>query len=71
MLARRGRSTSTLLDGPDFLTLVIHDLRTPLNVIGLSLRMIALCFPKGDPQTEEDLRFVNETSIRLNICSQF
>jgi len=43
-----------------FFSLVIHDLRTPLNVIGLSLRMIGQAVPKGDPDLDEDLRFVDE-----------
>ena len=43
-----------------FFALVVHDLRTPLNVIGLSLRMISQAVPTGDPDLEEDLRFVEE-----------
>jgi len=43
-----------------FFALVIHDLRTPLNVIGLSLRMISQAVPKGDADLEEDIRFVDE-----------
>lgn len=43
-----------------FMALLVHDLRTPLNVIGLSLRMIDQSIPKGDPDLEEDLRFVEE-----------
>jgi signal transduction histidine kinase len=43
-----------------FIALLVHDLRTPLNVIGLSLRMIDQSIPKGDPDLEEDLRFVEE-----------
>jgi signal transduction histidine kinase len=39
---------------------IVHDLRTPLNVIGLSLRMIEQAVPRNDPELEEDLRFVNE-----------
>jgi len=43
-----------------FIALMVHDLRTPLNVIGLSLRMIDQAIPRGDPDLEEDLRFVEE-----------
>jgi signal transduction histidine kinase len=43
-----------------FLALVIHDLRTPLNVISLSMRMIDQAVPKGDPELDEDLRHVEE-----------
>jgi signal transduction histidine kinase len=43
-----------------FVALLVHDLRTPLNVIGLSLRMIGQAIPKGSPDLDEDLRFVEE-----------
>jgi len=43
-----------------FSALVVHDLRTPLNVIGLSLRMIEQVLPRDDPEVEEDLRFIDE-----------
>lgn len=48
-----------------FLALVVHDLRTPLNVIGLSLRMIDHALPKGDPDIEEDLRFIEDNFKQL------
>jgi signal transduction histidine kinase len=43
-----------------FSSLVVHDLRTPLNVIGLSIRMIEHALPREDPEIEEDLRFIEE-----------
>jgi len=43
-----------------FLALVVHDLRTPLNVVGLSLRMIDQAIPRNDPDLLEDLKFVEE-----------
>jgi len=43
-----------------FLSLVVHDLRTPLNVVGLSLRMIDQAIPRNDPDLLEDLKFVEE-----------
>lgn len=43
-----------------FFPLIVHDLRTPLNVIGLSLRMIDQALPRGNSELEEDLRFVEE-----------
>lgn len=48
-----------------FLAVVIHDLRNPLNVIGLSLRMIDQTLPKGDPEIEEDFRFINENLAQI------
>jgi len=44
----------------EFSSLVVHDMRTPLNVIGLSLRMIEQALPRDDPEVEEDLRFIDE-----------
>jgi signal transduction histidine kinase len=43
-----------------FASLLVHDLRTPLNVIGLSLRMIEQVLPHDDPDVAEDLRFIDE-----------
>lgn len=61
LLAGRAAAGSSAppADG-QFFALVVHDLRTPLNVIGLSLRMISQAVPKGDADLEEDLRFVEE-----------
>jgi len=56
----RGKSASELPADSQFFALVVHDLRTPLNVIGLSLRMIGQSIPKGDPELEGDLRAVEE-----------
>src|SRR5262249_24466431 len=43
-----------------FTSLLVHDLRTPLNVIGLSLRLIEQALPTDDPDVAEDLRFIDE-----------
>lgn len=51
---------TSLLAFPQAMALIVHDLRTPLNVIVLSLRMIGQAMPKGDVELEEDLRFVQE-----------
>lgn len=48
-----------------FLSLVVHDLRTPLNVIGLSLSMIEQSIPGDDPSLEEDLRIVRENTYQI------
>ena len=53
-----GRPTNPI--DPRFLALAVHDLRTPLNVVGLSLRMIDQAVPRNDPELLEDLRFVEE-----------
>lgn len=55
-----GKSGPALPSDSQFFALVVHDLRTPLNVIGLSLRMISQALPKGDPDLDEDMRFVDE-----------
>jgi signal transduction histidine kinase len=67
LLRRQARKTepgpmaSALLTDARFFPLLIHDLRTPLNVVGLSLRMIDQALPRGNPELEEDLRFVEES----------
>lgn len=48
-----------------FTALVVHDLRTPLNVIGLSFRMIEQVLPRDDPDVAEDLRFIDENFRQL------
>ncbi|GAC1466440.1 MAG: hypothetical protein NVSMB9_07000 [Isosphaeraceae bacterium] len=55
-----GNAGSQFSMDSDFFALVVHDLRTPLNVIGLSLRMISQALPPNDPNLEEDLRFLEE-----------
>jgi len=66
-LLRRRAATSATTPRPAsspidnaFSSLVVHDLRTPLNVIGLSLRMIEQALPRDDPEVVEDLRFIDE-----------
>jgi len=58
--AADARSSKAIPIDARFFPLVVHDLRTPLNVIGLSLRMIEQAVPKGNADLEEDLRFVEE-----------
>ena len=60
LAGRAGAGSSAPPADGQFFALVVHDLRTPLNVIGLSLRMISQAVPKGDADLEEDLRFVEE-----------
>jgi signal transduction histidine kinase len=48
-----------------FSSLVVHDLRSPLNVIGLSLRMIEQVLPLDDPDVAEDMRFIDENFRQL------
>jgi signal transduction histidine kinase len=48
-----------------FSSLVVHDLRSPLNVIGLSLRMIEQVLPMDDPDVAEDMRFIDENFRQL------
>jgi signal transduction histidine kinase len=48
-----------------FLSLVIHDLRTPLNVIGLTVRLINQAIPKGDPELQEDLSVLQENVAQI------
>lgn len=50
---------------PHFLALVVHDLRTPLNVIGLTIRAIRQTNPNPDPEFEEDLTFLHENARQM------
>jgi signal transduction histidine kinase len=59
------RSSKVPLDARS-LPLIVHDLRSPLNVIGLSLRMIEQSVPKGNPDLEEDLRYIEENFKQID-----
>jgi signal transduction histidine kinase len=50
---------------PRFLSMVIHDLRTPLNVICLTLRLIEKAAPKDNPDLNEDFDVVQENVTQL------
>lgn len=50
---------------PRFLALVVHDLRTPLNVIGLTIRAIAQSNPTPNPEFDEDLTFLQENAKQI------
>ena len=50
---------------PRFLALVVHDLRTPLNVINLTIRAISQSAPSSSPDFEEDLTFLQENSKQI------
>jgi signal transduction histidine kinase len=43
-----------------FSSLVVHDMRSPLNVIGLSIRLIEQVIPREGLEIGEDLRFIEE-----------
>jgi signal transduction histidine kinase len=43
-----------------FLALIVHDLRNPLNVIGLTARMIEEVSPKENPELIEDFGILRE-----------
>jgi len=45
---------------PRFLSLVVHDLRTPLNVIGLSLHILDRSVSPDQSEIVEDLRAIRE-----------
>ena len=63
LLRREGTSKTGRTQPPtgiETFPVIVHDMRTPLNVIGLSLRMIEQGMPRNDPDLQEDLRFVEE-----------
>ena len=48
-----------------FLSLIVHDLRNPLNAIDLSLQVIDQEVPPGHPDLEDDLRMVRENTAQI------
>ena len=50
---------------PRFLALVVHDLRTPLNVIGLTIRAIGQSVPVRSAELDEDLTFLHENARQI------
>lgn len=56
---------------PKALSLVIHDLRNPLNVIGLSLRMIEEELPAGHDDLAEDVLILRENVGQLDRMLRF
>lgn len=48
-----------------FLSLVVHDLRNPLNAIDLSLQVIDQEVPEGHAELEEDLKMVRENVAQI------
>jgi signal transduction histidine kinase len=48
-----------------FLAVVIHDLRTPLNVIGLTIAAISRSVPGRNPALEEDMTFLQDNSKQI------
>jgi signal transduction histidine kinase len=56
----RGNGTAHMMKGAHLLPLIVHDLRTPLNVISLSLKMIATTMRGDDAELEEDLGYAEE-----------
>ncbi|HEX8199496.1 MAG TPA: HAMP domain-containing sensor histidine kinase, partial [Isosphaeraceae bacterium] len=50
---------------PRFLSLVVHDLRTPLNVIGLSLHIIERTVSPDQSDVVEDLRAIRDNIVQM------
>ncbi len=51
---------------PRLMALIVHDLRNPLNVIGLSLRMIDEELPEGHKDLREDVEILRENFYQLD-----
>ncbi len=69
ILGRRGQPGGAMGRLPSldsrFLALIVHDLRTPLNVIGLTIRAITQTMPDRSPEFDEDLLFLRENSAQI------
>ena len=64
-LIDRSAEPQTPAIDPRFLALVVHDLRTPLNVFNLTIRAIGQSVPTPSPDFEEDLTFLQENSKQM------
>ncbi|MFO0952569.1 MAG: HAMP domain-containing sensor histidine kinase [Isosphaeraceae bacterium] len=53
------------IPGADFLSMLVHDLRSPLNVIWLSMQMLPPSIADADPELENDLRMMRENFEHL------
>ncbi|WP_435019603.1 ATP-binding protein [Tundrisphaera sp. TA3] len=58
------KARSAAID-PRFLALTVHDLRTPLNVIGLTIRAIHQSMPTKSVELEEDLTFLQDNARQI------
>ena len=64
LIGRSAEPQTPAID-PRFLALVVHDLRTPLNVFNLTIRAIGQSVPSPSPDFEEDLTFLQENSKQM------
>ena len=69
-LLRQAGSPRSVEDGgvpvdPHLLSVMIHDLRTPLNVIMLTIRAIAQTVPQRSAELDEDLTFLKENAWQI------
>src|SRR5687768_4007736 len=62
--SKKGVPMGTLFD-PHFLWLTVHDLRNPLNVIKLTLRMVQDTLPRESEVIVDDLRMIHNHVIQL------
>jgi signal transduction histidine kinase len=60
----KAKDRSAAID-PRFLALTVHDLRTPLNVIGLTIRAIHQSVPTKSVELEEDLTFLQDNARQI------
>ena len=65
LLGRPGGTSDLPALDARFLALVVHDLRTPLNVIGLTIRAISQTSPDLGAEFEEDLTFLQENARQI------
>ena len=62
---QKQRSSQLPTIDPRFLALAIHDLRTPLNVIGLTIRAISQTVPQRSAELDEDLTFLTDNARQI------
>jgi len=65
LIGAHAKTASAPVINPRFLALAVHDLRTPLNVIGLTIRAIGQSVPVKNPEFDEDLTFLHENARQI------
>jgi signal transduction histidine kinase len=65
LIARRDRVLETSSLDPNFLAVVVHDLRTPLNAMGLAIQVLEHVLGRKAPDLDEDLRCIRVNAAQM------
>ncbi|WZP00466.1 hybrid sensor histidine kinase/response regulator [Isosphaeraceae bacterium EP7] len=65
LIARRDDTLASSSLDPNFLAVVVHDLRTPLNAMGLAIQVLEHVLGRKAPDLDEDLRCIRVNSAQM------